>query len=69
MTEAKLQKVLQLSERLKAEEALPRVKVSEASKALVAYIKATPDPLVTPERPEFADNPYTKTKKSGCNIL
>lgn len=35
MSELKLQKLMQLNERLKLEEELPRVKVSEASKAYV----------------------------------
>ncbi|KAJ3120768.1 hypothetical protein HK098_004248 [Nowakowskiella sp. JEL0407] len=70
MSELKLQKLLQLNERLRQEEELPRIKVSEASKALVTYVTSTPDPLTQPTRPEFEDNPFTKKAKSGgCIVL
>ncbi|KAJ3089749.1 hypothetical protein HK102_005583 [Quaeritorhiza haematococci] len=70
MSELKLQKLLQLNERLRQEEALPRIKVSEASKVLVSYVTSTADPLTQPTLPQFADNPFTK-KVGGakCTIL
>ncbi|RKP02132.1 hypothetical protein CXG81DRAFT_25217 [Caulochytrium protostelioides] len=68
MTELKLQKLLALNERLRQEEEFPRVRVSEASKALVSFVTSTEDPLSDPGRIE--DNPFTKkTSKGGCTIL
>ncbi|KAI8848491.1 hypothetical protein BC829DRAFT_443812 [Chytridium lagenaria] len=63
MSELKYQKLLQFNERLKQEDELPRIKVSEASKALLTFVTSTPDPLTQPTRPEFADNQFTKKPK------
>lgn len=68
MSEAKLQKLLSINERLRAEESLPRIKVSEASQELVSYVKNTQDPLVEPS--ETVENPFTKrSRKIQCTIL
>ncbi|KAJ3112926.1 hypothetical protein HDU96_003994 [Phlyctochytrium bullatum] len=64
MSELKYQKLLQFNERLKQEDELPRIKVSEASKALLTFVTSTPDPLTQPTRPEFADNQFTKKPKA-----
>ncbi|KAJ3006532.1 hypothetical protein HKX48_009598 [Thoreauomyces humboldtii] len=67
MSELKLQKLLTLNERLKMEEELPRVKVSEASKVLVTFMTSTPEPL-TSLKPE--ENPFTqKPGGGGCMVL
>ncbi|KAJ3351121.1 hypothetical protein HDU83_009200 [Entophlyctis luteolus] len=61
MSELKYQKLVQLNERLKLEDELPRVKVSEAAKAMIQYVLSTPDPLTQPTKPEFvAENQFTK---------
>ncbi|KAI9017022.1 hypothetical protein BC832DRAFT_543417 [Gaertneriomyces semiglobifer] len=68
MSELKLQKLLALNERLRQEEELNRVKVSEASKSLMTFITSTSDPLTSNLKPE--ENPFTKKQKSGgCTIL
>ncbi|KAI8591288.1 hypothetical protein HDU87_007188 [Geranomyces variabilis] len=68
MSELKLQKLLALNDRLKLDEELPRVKVSEASKALMTFITATSEPLTANLKPE--DNPFTrKPKGGGCTVL
>ncbi|KAI9337161.1 hypothetical protein DFJ73DRAFT_849489 [Zopfochytrium polystomum] len=71
MSELKYQKLLQLNERLKLEDELPRVKVSEAAKAMIQFVTTTPDPITQPNKPEFvAENQFTKKQsKGGCNIL
>lgn len=68
MSELKYQKLVQVIERLKKEEELPRVKVSQASQSLIGFIKSTGDPLTQPQA--FPDNPLIKKPSSGgCNIL
>ncbi|KAJ3381367.1 hypothetical protein HDU92_005356 [Lobulomyces angularis] len=70
MSELKLQKLLQLNERLKQEEELPRIKVSETSKVLSTFVTSTPDPLTQPTRPEFGDNPFIKKQGGkGCVVV
>ncbi|TPX70164.1 hypothetical protein SpCBS45565_g01948 [Spizellomyces sp. 'palustris'] len=68
MSELKLQKLIALNERLRQDEELPRVKVSEASKALVTFVTSTSEPLTSNLKPE--ENPFTrKPKGGGCTIL
>ncbi|KAI9096420.1 hypothetical protein DFS34DRAFT_622679 [Phlyctochytrium arcticum] len=68
MSELKLQKLLALNERLKQDEELPRVKMSEASKSLCTYVTSTSEPLTANLKPE--ENPFTrKPKGGGCTIL
>lgn len=68
MSELKLQKLVQVIDRLRQEEELPRVKVSQASQALLTYIKGLGDPLTQPQA--FPDNPFIKKAKGGgCEIL
>ncbi|KAI3630033.1 hypothetical protein MIR68_008543 [Amoeboaphelidium protococcarum] len=66
MSELKLQKLLNINERLKQEEALERIPVSKASKNLVDYTKSMQDPLVKPS----VENPFSKkSSNGGCIIL
>ncbi|KAJ3409472.1 hypothetical protein HDV05_004435 [Chytridiales sp. JEL 0842] len=72
MSEVKYQKLLQFNERLKQEDELPRIKVSEAAKAMITFITSTPDPLTQPNRPEFVnENHFTKKQriKMGKEIV
>ncbi|KAI8609105.1 hypothetical protein BC830DRAFT_1152335 [Chytriomyces sp. MP71] len=70
MSELKYQKLVQLNDRLKLEDELPRVKVSEAAKTMIQYVLNTPDPLTNPTKPEFvAENNFTKQAKGGCVIV
>ncbi|KAJ3194063.1 hypothetical protein HK101_003568 [Irineochytrium annulatum] len=70
MSELKYQKLLQFNERLKQEDELPRIKVSEASKAMLTFVTSTPDPLTQPTRPEFvAENQFTKKQNEQVQAL
>ena len=71
MSDLKYQKLLQLNERLRQEEELPRIPVSEASKNLVKYIGEIPDPLPHPLKAECQPNPFTSQPPGGncCVIL
>ncbi|KAJ3050213.1 hypothetical protein HK097_008822 [Rhizophlyctis rosea] len=57
-----------LNERLRQEEELPRVRVSEAAKNLQTYVNSTPEPLTNPQA--ALQNPFTKKASGGgCEIV
>ncbi len=63
MSELKLQKLLNVNERLRQEEALERVYVSKASRGLLDYTRSVHDPLIKP----IAENPFSKkTSARAC---
>ncbi|EPZ33274.1 G-protein gamma subunit [Rozella allomycis CSF55] len=65
MSELKLQKLIQLNQRLKEELDMPRIPVSEAALALRKYTESTTDPLVK----GGGDNPFLKKPSVGCSLI
>ena len=68
MSEAQLRRIERLNERIRVELEANHIPASQASKAIIAFTEAEPDPFIS-----FAantKNPYLKTpKKYNCLIM
>jgi len=70
MSEVKLERLVQLKEKLKEDLDRDRIKVSEASKTYTEFCSKTPDPFIHNGLVDANANPFTKsTRSSPCIIL
>jgi len=70
MSELKLERLLQLKDKLKEDLERDRIKVSDASKTYTEYTSKTPDPFIHNGLVDVNSNPFTKsTRSSPCTIL
>ncbi|KAI8895816.1 G-protein gamma-like domain-containing protein [Globomyces pollinis-pini] len=67
MSELKLRKLMEHTQRLREQLELPRIKVSEAGLTLIAYVKATKDSLLPSVwgPVDKKDDPF-QTQGGGC---
>ncbi|KAI8915853.1 G-protein gamma-like domain-containing protein [Gorgonomyces haynaldii] len=70
MSELKLRKLMEHTQRLKEQLDLPRIKVSEAGATLISYVNSTKDPLVPSVwgPVDKKDDPFQATGGGCCTI-
>ncbi|RUS25649.1 G-protein gamma subunit [Jimgerdemannia flammicorona] len=71
LSESKLKRALEHNQRLREQLDIPRIKVSEASEALIKYCNSTKDHLVPSVwgPVDRGADPYQPTTSGGCCII